>query len=86
LAFDGRSASCPGWGKCPWNPFNRRLGVPQSWSGYWRREKLFALAGNQTLAIQPIACHYTELPQQNIISRSFKFKKFQEELKISTIH
>jgi hypothetical protein len=33
----------------------RRLGGPQSWSGWCEEENNFALARNQTSAIQPVA-------------------------------
>jgi hypothetical protein len=36
------------WGKNPWYPLNRRLGVPQSWSGcFGEEENPLSPAGNQ---------------------------------------
>jgi hypothetical protein len=43
----------------PLYPLDKRLCGPQSWSGYYGGEKDLIPAGNQTLAIQPIACHCT---------------------------
>jgi hypothetical protein len=45
------------WGKSPLYSLNRRLGGPQM---QWKRENIPAFARNWTLAIQPIASHYTD--------------------------
>jgi hypothetical protein len=44
-------------GRNPWYPLARRLGESKSYGD----EKNLALTGNQTLAIQSVACHYTKL-------------------------
>jgi hypothetical protein len=44
----------------PQYPLGGRLGGPQSQSGCYREEKNLAPAWNQTLAVQPIACLYTD--------------------------
>jgi hypothetical protein len=57
-------------GKDPWNPLDRRLGGPQSWSGHSGEEKNSQpLPGFKPLIIQPIAQSYTpELSQFQIIT------------------
>jgi hypothetical protein len=48
-------------GKHPRHSLDRRLGAPQSQSGYCVEKKIIAPTGNQTMTIQiPIACHYTD--------------------------
>jgi len=39
----------------PWYPLKRRLGEPQSQSGWWQREKFPAPAGNKIPVVQPVA-------------------------------
>jgi hypothetical protein len=39
------------WGKSPWYPFDRRLGRPQSWSGWRGEEKI--LDPTRTRALTP---------------------------------
>jgi hypothetical protein len=65
-ALDGseQSASCPSCplplGKDHRYPLDRKLGGPQSWSGYKRiEEKSFASARGQNLVIQSVVTHYT---------------------------
>jgi hypothetical protein len=42
-------------------PLDRRLGVPQSWSGHKRLEdESFACAGDRTLFAQSVVRHYTD--------------------------
>jgi hypothetical protein len=50
-------------GNRPWYSLDRRLGGPQSQSGSCGEDKSLAPAGNQTLAIQPVACRYAEQSQ-----------------------
>jgi hypothetical protein len=47
-------------GQSPWYPFHKKLGEPQSCSGVDEKRKSPVSAGNQTLAIQPIARCYTD--------------------------
>jgi hypothetical protein len=48
------------WGKRPWYPLDRRLGGPQSWSG-WHGENSWPYwdTNSDPSVIQPIASHYT---------------------------
>jgi hypothetical protein len=54
-------------------PLDRRLGGSQGQSGQWRREKSLTPAVNQTSAVQPIACLYTDyaIPALNIGGKEF---------------
>jgi hypothetical protein len=42
------------------NHWDRRLGGPQSRSGRYGEEKSLFPSGNRTMAIQPVACPYTD--------------------------
>jgi hypothetical protein len=47
-------------GKCPLYSMDRRLGKPQGWSEHGGNEEKNPVR-NQTLVIQPVAYHYTDL-------------------------
>jgi hypothetical protein len=50
-------------GKSPRYPFYRRLGGPQSWSGWYGEVNIFDPTGTRTpapLVVQPVASHYTD--------------------------
>jgi hypothetical protein len=48
------------WGSSPQYPLDRRLGGPQSWSGFYGEEKNLAPVGNYIPAVPPLASCYTD--------------------------
>jgi hypothetical protein len=48
------------WGKSHQYQLARRLDGPQSWSGCYREGENLVLPGNRTMAVQPVAHHYTD--------------------------
>jgi hypothetical protein len=58
-ALDG-ALHITAWGNSPWYPLDRRLDGPRCRCGRYGEEKNVAPAGNQTVAVWPVARCYTD--------------------------